>query len=134
MTQHRLDPSPDSVHWGHFDAALAPALTIESGDTVTMTSVSGLPEQLPPDALGYTVAPALAAIHGKVERKFGPHICTGPVAIRGAKPGDTLEVRIKAVDLNDDWGFNMIRPGAGALPDDFTARPRDPYRARCASG
>ena len=39
MTQHRLDPSPDSVHWGHFDAALAPALTIESGDTVTMTSV-----------------------------------------------------------------------------------------------
>jgi acetamidase/formamidase len=119
MTQHRLDASPTTVHWGHFDAALKPALTIESGDTVTMTTVSGLPDQVPPDGSG-TVAPALRAIHGAVERKMGPHICTGPVAIRGAKAGDTLEVRIKSVGLHDDWGFNMIRPGAGALPDDFT--------------
>jgi acetamidase/formamidase len=118
MTQHFLDPSPATVHWGHFDASLPPALTIESGDTVTMTSVSGLPDQLTPPGQG-TVAPALHAIHGAVERKMGPHICTGPVAIRGAKPGDMLEVRIKSVMLNDDWGFNMIRPGAGALPDDF---------------
>ncbi len=120
MTHHRLDPSPDTVHWGHFDAAIPPALTIESGDTVTMTSVSGAPDQLPGAASGYTVAPALRAIHDRVERKHGPHICTGPVAIRGAKPGDTLEVRIKSVGLADDWGYNMFRPGAGALPDDFT--------------
>ncbi|MGD9925843.1 MAG: acetamidase/formamidase family protein [Pseudorhodoplanes sp.] len=119
MTQHRLDPSPATVHWGHFDAALAPVLTIESGDTVTITTVSGLPDQLPAAAAGFTIAPALPAIHGSVERKTGPHICTGPVAIRGARAGDTLEVRIKAVALRDDWGFNMIRPGAGALPDDF---------------
>jgi acetamidase/formamidase len=85
-----------------------------------MTTVSGAPDQLPSAATGYTVAPALTAIHGKVERKMGPHICTGPVAIRGAKPGDVLEVRIMAVGLHDDWGYNMIRPGAGALPEDFT--------------
>jgi len=30
-----------------------------------------------------------------------------------------LEVRIKAVELNQDWGYNTIRPLAGALPDDF---------------
>ncbi len=120
MPQHRLDPSPATVHWGHFDAAIPPVLTIESGDTVTMTSVSGAPDQLPDAASGYTVAAALREIHAGAERKLGPHICTGPVAIRGAKAGDTLEVRIKAVGLNDDWGYNMIRPGAGALPDDFT--------------
>lgn len=120
MTHHRLDASPATVHWGHFDAALKPVLTIESGDTITMTSVSGAPDQLPAATSGFTVAPALTAIHGKVERKLGPHICTGPVAIRGAKAGDTLEVRIKSVGLHDDWGYNMIRPGAGALPDDFT--------------
>ncbi len=120
MPQHRLDPSPATVHWGHFDAAIPPVLTIESGDTVTMTSVSGAPDQLPDAASGYTVAAALREIHAGAERKLGPHICTGPVAIRGARPGDTLEVRIKAVGLNDDWGYNMIRPGAGALPDDFT--------------
>jgi acetamidase/formamidase len=120
MTHHHLDPAPATVHWGHFDAAIPPALTIESGDTVTMTSVSGAPDQLPDAASGYTIAPALLGIHDRVERKLGPHICTGPVAIRGAKAGDTLEVRIKAVGLKDDWGYNMIRPGAGALPDDFT--------------
>ncbi len=118
MTQHRLDASPDTVHWGHFTSSLPPALTIDSGDTITMTTVSGLPSQLPSDG-AYTIAPALTAIHGAVERKMGPHICTGPVAIRGAQPGDVLEVRIKAVGLHDDWGYNMIRPGSGALPDDF---------------
>jgi acetamidase/formamidase len=120
MTQHRLDASPATVHWGHFDAAIPPTLTIESGDTVIMTSVSGAADQLPAAASAYTIAPALRAIHDRVERKLGPHICTGPVAIRGAKPGDMLEVRIKSVGLADDWGYNMFRPGAGALPDDFT--------------
>ena len=31
---HVLQAGPDTVHWGYFDAALAPALTIESGDAV----------------------------------------------------------------------------------------------------
>jgi acetamidase/formamidase len=49
----------------------------------------------------------------------GPHILTGPVAVRGAKAGQVLEVRIKKIDLHYDWGYNAIRPLAGALPDDF---------------
>jgi acetamidase/formamidase len=119
MTSHRLDASAETVHWGFFDAALAPVLTIESGDTITMSSVSGAPEHLPPAASGLTVPPALPAIHARVERKIGPHMCTGPVAIRGARAGQVLEVRIKAIELGYDWGYNFIRPGAGALPDDF---------------
>jgi acetamidase/formamidase len=68
-----------------------------------------------------TVPDALPAIHSKVAPKLGgPHILTGPVAIRGAKAGQVLEVRIKAVELNCDWGYNIIRPLGGALPDDFT--------------
>lgn len=119
MAQHRLEAAPDTVHWGHFDASLSPVLTIEPGDSVTFTTVSGLPDQLPPDRSAVTVPPALDTIHAQVERKHGPHICTGPVALRGAKAGDVLEVRIRDVALHYDWGFNMIRPGAGALPDDF---------------
>ena len=46
---------------------------------------------------------------------------TGPVAVRGAKAGQVLEVRIKAIDLNYEWGYNFIRPLAGALPDDFAS-------------
>jgi acetamidase/formamidase len=119
MAHHRLEAASDTVHWGHFDAALPPVLTIESGDRVTFTTVSGLPDQLPPDRGAVTMPPALESIHAKVERKLGPHICTGPVAVRGAKAGDVLEVRIRDVALHYDWGYNMIRPGAGALPDDF---------------
>jgi acetamidase/formamidase len=47
------------------------------------------------------------------------HILTGPVAITGAEPGDVLEVEILDVRLRQDWGYNLIRPLAGTLPDDF---------------
>ncbi len=47
MANHRLDASPDTVHWGFFDAALKPLLTVDSGDSVTISTVSGLPAQLP---------------------------------------------------------------------------------------
>ena len=43
MPIHRLEPSPDTVHWGYFDAGLSPRLTIDSGERVTISSVSGSP-------------------------------------------------------------------------------------------
>ena len=39
--------------------------------------------------------------------------------MRGAEPGDALQVRIVEVALADDWGFNWIKSGKGALPEDF---------------
>ena len=39
----RVDAGADTVHWGYFDAALAPVATIDSGETVTIASVSGPP-------------------------------------------------------------------------------------------
>jgi acetamidase/formamidase len=117
MAQHRLDAAPDTVHWGYFDAALPPLVTVESGDTVVISTVSGTPDVMPPPPL--QVPPALAAIHQKVKQKLPGHICTGPVAIRGSKAGQVLEVRIKAIELFYDWGYNVVRPLAGALPDDF---------------
>jgi acetamidase/formamidase len=43
------------------------------------------------------------------------HICTGPVAVNGAKPGQVLQVNIEAIDLHYDWGYSAVRPLAGAL-------------------
>src|SRR5258705_11375828 len=63
--------------------------------------------------------PALPAIHQKVPRQLGPHILTGPVAVKGARPGQVLQVDIEAIDVFYDWGYNSVRPLAGALPDDF---------------
>jgi len=120
MATHRLDAAADTVHWGYFDAALKPLVTVDPGDTVVISTVSGSPSQLPPANSGLAVPQALRAIHADVQPKLGgPHILTGPVAVRGAKAGQVLEVRIKAIELNYDWGYNVIRPLAGALPDDF---------------
>ena len=47
MADHRLDAAPDTVHWGYFDAALKPLLSVESGDTVTISTVSGMAGQMP---------------------------------------------------------------------------------------
>ena len=55
------------------------------------------------------------------DRGPGPHILTGPVFVNGALPGDVLEVRIQQIDLAVDYGNNVQRPYAGALPDEFTA-------------
>ena len=120
MANHRLDAAADTVHWGFFDAALKPLLSVDSGDTVTISTVSGQPAQMPKPGSGFAIPPALPAIHQNVQPRLGgPHILTGPVAVRGAKAGQVLEVRIKSIDLHYDWGYNAIRPQAGALPDDF---------------
>jgi acetamidase/formamidase len=55
----------------------------------------------------------------KLKPVLGAHILTGPIAVRGAEPGDTLEVRIKAIRLTGDWGWSVIRPLRGTLPEDF---------------
>jgi acetamidase/formamidase len=105
---HRLDAGADTVHWGNFDAKLPPVLTVDSGDTVTISTVSGAREMMPPPPL--VVPDALADVQARVTPKLPGHTCTGPVAVRGAKPGQVLEVRIKSIDLNYDWGYNHSGP------------------------
>ena len=71
MTTHRLDAGPDTVHWGFFDASLKPLVTVESGDTVVISTVSGTPESLPKSGSGLTVPAALPAIHAKLQPRLG---------------------------------------------------------------
>ncbi len=119
MQSHHLPASVASCHWGFFDAALPPVLRVRSGERVTIDSVSGGPDVLPP--AGFHVPPELLDIHARSERPMPGHILTGPVHVEGAEPGDTLEVRILAVRLRQDWGYNVIRPLAGTLPGEFDA-------------
>jgi acetamidase/formamidase len=117
LAHHHLSSSPSTVHWGWFDANLPPVLTIDSGDQITVDTVSGGPASLP--GPGFHVPPELLHIHAKNERRLPGHILTGPIAVRGAEPGDVLEIRILDVQLRQDWGYTFIRPLAGALPLDF---------------
>lgn len=122
MAHHRLASTPDTVRFGMFDAAFDPVLTVSSGDSVTFECVSGGVEVMPPPGSPLVVPPALRAIHDSNPPRIGPHILTGPVAIAGAEPGDTLEVRIEVIEPNNDWGYCAVRPLAGTLPEDFPER------------
>ena len=136
MPTHRLPATPDTIRWGTFAAAYPPVLTVCSGDTVMMECVSGAPDVMPPAGSGLLVPPALAAIHAADPLRLGPHILTGPVAVEGAEPGDTLEVRVESIELGADWGFCGHRPLVGTLPEDFPRRflshiPVDRARGTC---
>src|SRR5215467_14804809 len=120
-----LMPSPQTVHIGHFAANLKPVLSINSGDTVTIETSSLLPPEFV-DQSGVVPPSAIPQYQRDIFRDVkdrGPagHVLTGPIEIKGAMPGDVLEVRILGIDLALDWGFNRQRPYTGTLPDDFTA-------------
>src|SRR5208282_4994585 len=119
VTHHHLKASVANCHWGYFDATRAPVLTVKSGDIVTIDTVSGqAPATIPKS--GFYIPPELLEIHAHATGyPLGPHILTGPIAVEGAKPGRVLEVRIREIKLRQDWGYNVIRPLAGTVPDDF---------------
>ncbi len=116
---HVLRSSPQTIHWGYLDGALDPVLTIDSGDHVVIECVSGNPEWMPPSSTGFDPLPELRNIHQQVKRGSGNHILTGPIFVRGAAVGDVLEVRIREIELRQDWGYNLFRAYGGTLPDEF---------------
>jgi acetamidase/formamidase len=121
-TIHHLAATPRTIQFGIFDALIPPVLTIDSGDTVTMECLSGGLEVMPQDQELFPIPSALRAIHDAGLARIGTHMMTGPVAVRGAVPGDMLEVRIEAVEPGSDWGYCGFRPLAGTIPEDFPVR------------
>ena len=120
---HHIPATPETIRWGTFDGSFKPIREVESGDLVILQCVSGAPDVVAEaEALGLAIPPALAAIHASNPPRLGPHILTGPVAVKGAMPGDVLRVDIEKIELGAEWGFCGFRPLGGTLPEDF------PYR------
>ncbi|TCH96711.1 amidase [Roseococcus sp. SYP-B2431] len=120
---HHVAATPETIHWGTFDASFKPVLEVESGDLVVMQCISGPPDVLAEaKELGLDIRPELVAYHASKPPRLGPHMLTGPVAVKGAMPGDTLRVDIEKIDLGAEWGYCGFRPLGGTLPEDF------PYR------
>jgi acetamidase/formamidase len=118
-SHHKLRAGVETVHRGVFDAALPPVLTIASGDIVEITTLSGNAADLPDPQSGFAVLPEHHAVLAKSPPGEGPHLMTGPIAVEGALPGDELIVEILAMELLQDWGWNLVVPGKGALPQHF---------------
>ena len=128
MATHELNSSPETCHWGYFDSQLKPSLRIKSGDIATIHCVSGSAEILPGEP--FNVLPEHREILGKLKPHLGRHILTGPVHVEGAERGDALAVEVLDIKFRTNWGWNVQRPLAGTLPEDFPFYPPDPHPDR----
>jgi acetamidase/formamidase len=119
MSQHhRLPTTVETVAWGYFDAARAPVLTIDSGDTISVDTLpAGDLRETPPDLT--RIRPDHRLLLDNAPRGPGPHPVNGPVFVRGAVPGDVLQIDILDIKANQDWGFCSILPLLGTLPEEF---------------
>ena len=118
---HELKASPSTVHRGFFDASLKPVLTIDSGDIVRLETATGNPRYFEKLGVPKEKIPAeLYAVYEGVDNDGrGDHTLNGPIAIRGAEPGDSLEVRIRSVDVRLPIAGQGFVPNRGQLPEDF---------------
>ena len=119
---HDLPLRPETIHWGYYDAKLTPALRVTSGDRVRVeTMIAGGLQRLRLAGVREDEIPeAMKVVEQQVtERGPGAHPMSGPIFVEGAEPGDTLEVRILAIEFLHNFGVNAFSPGGGVLPDDF---------------
>ena len=116
MNVHSLAASIKTIHWGHLDASLKPQLTVESGDSIEIETFSGSRSDWGGNLS--LLSPRHREIIETITPQLGPHILTGPIAVRDAEPGDILEVRILSIELSTDWGYNLMRPGGGILTNE----------------
>ncbi len=96
MAIYTIEPERRTLH-GHFSRELPPVLAIDSGDTVRFRTLDpgwGLEPFV-------SIDPPRRKFEPRVKGRDDGHALCGPIAIRGAQPGMTLEVQI-----------NEIRPGA----------------------
>jgi len=131
---------PENLSWGWIPTDKPPVLTVESGATVRIDTIShhgSTQADEPVEFLGrYGVKPDevledvrdfWASKPGRPrEGQTGAHVLTGPIAIQGAEPGDVLEVQILEVSARVPYGFNTANARSGALSDDYPgAMPGD---------
>lgn len=93
-------------HVYFLDPAAAPAITVESGDELeveTWDAFEGLRDA--------------AAFEAKIDK--GP--ATGPIAVKGAEPGDALKIEfLSIVPKADEGAAHMVMSNRGFLDDRFT--------------
>jgi acetamidase/formamidase len=111
---HLLPATLETTQWGWFDNSQPPVLTIDSGDTVILETMTGAHNQIVP---GRTLDEILKLRADNPGR--GPHTVTGPIFVRGAEPGDTLKVRINRI-VPRAYAINYNLPGqSGQFPNDY---------------
>ena len=115
ITIDRSKPLREESNTGHnrWHPDIPPVVEVEEGEEVVMETRDAFDGQMRP---------------GVTEADFGGmdagviHPLTGPVAVKGAEPGDLLEVEFMDIQPQP-YAFSVIFPGFGFLRDVFT----DPF-------
>ena len=105
----------DQPHTGHnrWHPDVTPALEVELGEEVVLQTRDASDGQIP---FGASLEELADIARGVV------HPLTGPVYVKGAEPGDLLEIEYLDV-IPESAGWTRINPGLGFLRDVFT----EPY-------
>jgi len=113
----RLPATPDHCFWGFLDPDLEPVLTVDDGTELTIEAVTHHAGDAP-DLLMDDGVTAIWAGIPEAERAPGVHIMTGPIAVSGASPGDTLRVELLELTPRLPYGSNCAA-NWGLLYDTF---------------
>ncbi len=108
----RLAEEPETGH-NRWHPDILPILEVNPGDEVILETRDCLDGQLN--------AASTESAFSNID-SGAVHPLTGPVMIKGANPGDLLEVEFLDIEP-EPWGFSAIMPGMGFLRDIFT----DPF-------
>jgi acetamidase/formamidase len=102
----------DKVHFT-WDVQNEPVMAVDSGDTVVVHTRDVSDNQVTPTST--------ASVYSTLnwERLYP---LAGPIAVKGARPGDTLAIEILDI-RTEGWGWTGILPDLGLLADDF----KEPY-------
>jgi len=131
-----LPASPATVLWGRLPCASdRPVLTVEPGTRVTIDTVSheGILADQGSDPVRFFAAHGVAAddvlrdaaavaAPGAVPHDAeldGPHVVTGPIAVRGAEPGDLLTITLVEALPRVPYGVVSNRHDHGALAGEY---------------
>ncbi len=140
QADHFVPSTPENLNWGWFPIDKDPVLTIQSGETVqinTITHVGATQNQdpveyltslgIPREEILQDVIDFWASRDARQREGRSGHTITGPIYVEGAEPGDMLEVQILDITTRVPWGANNTSPRGGVFSTSYPGyREGDP--------
>lgn len=109
MAFHTINPERQTLH-GYFSRDLAPVLTIEPGDVVRFQTIDAAWNLLEQEKVFGQDFEKLAKFTPRDPEKDKGHALCGPLFVRGAEAGMTLEVRLLTIRTGK-WGWSYFSVG-----------------------
>lgn len=120
---HDLKATATTTFYRFLDQAAKPVLTINSGDSVRIETATGTPGYF--ERLGVPKEKIPAELYetfkGVDDNARRDHTLTGPIYVTGAEPGDSLEIRLRSIDLRLPIGAQSFGVNGGTLPGEFAS-------------